>query len=75
MRLRVVDTAPSPRRVSVHQAIYDRLAQLDSEKWLEITCESDDVYHKVLQSLRGHRRPKVRCRAAGQRVILAQEER
>lgn len=75
MRLKVVDTVPRLRRASAHQAIYDRLAQLDSGKWLEITCESDDVYKKVIRSLRGHRRPKVRCRAAGQRVIYAQEER
>jgi hypothetical protein len=78
MRLKEVDTVPAGStrgRVSQYHPIYERLAKLGTEKWLEISCESEGEFKKLLTSLRAHRTPKLKTRTVGQTVIYAQERR
>lgn len=78
MRVKEVDAIPAGStrgRVSQYQPVYERLAKLGTEKWLEISCESEGEFKKVLTSLRTHRTPKLKTRTVGQTVIYVQERR
>lgn len=78
MRLKEVETVPAGTtrgRVSQYHPIYERLAKLSAEKWLEISCDSEGEFKKLLTSLRAHHTPKMKTRTVGQTVIYVQERR
>lgn len=67
MRLKEVETGPSGStrgRVARYHSIYERLAKLGTEEWLEISGESEGELKCT---------PNVKTRTLGQTVIYAQE--
>lgn len=69
MRLKEVETGPSGStrgRAAQYHSVYERLAKLGTEEWLELSGASEGELKRT---------PNVKTRTLGQTVIYAQERR
>ncbi len=78
MRLKEVETDSRGSirgRVAQYHSIYERLAKLGAETWLDISCDSEGELKKPLTRLRAHRTPMMNTRTVSQTVTYARGRR